>query len=341
MATDSYPIFAIKAPNWLGDCVLSIPAIRAVAEHSLSSRVMVLASVLSSQIIRRLPNTMVFGYHKQGGSIGDSIYSIAMGVSRLIRLKPIIAMNFTRSASGAIMFYLARITRRVGFANTPMAYLYTDKVSQPDRRTHLVDFYCRLPESIGIKVTDRLPSLKPTDEETDSAMRLLAGHGIEGRDYVCLFPGSSYGPSKRWSYDRFGLLADRLADRFGLVPVIIGSRADLEACEAVVIRTKTKAINLCGKADLGTVMGLVSMARATVANDSGGMHLAAAVGTPVVGLFFSTQPSWTGPLSPKSKSIYKPLECSPCFRRNCQKGNLCTQTISVDDVLSAIEELIE
>lgn len=341
MSTSSRPIFAIKAPNWLGDCILSIPAIRAVAEHSIGSKVAVLASTLSSEIIRRLPNTRVFGYHRQGGSIAHSIYSVARATNRLLQLKPIIAMSFTKSASGAIMFYLAHIPRRIGFANSPMAFLYTDKVSQPDRLTHLVDFYCMLPESIGIKVIDRLPSLKPTDQETASAMRILASHGIEKCDYVCFFPGSSYGPSKRWGYDRFGLLADGIADRFGLIPVIVGSKADLEVCQAVVERTKTRAINLCGKVDIGTLMGLVSMAHLTVANDSGGMHLAAAVGTPVVGLFFSTQPSWTGPVSPMSKSIYKPLDCSPCFKRKCEKGNLCTQTITVDDVLSAIEELIE
>lgn len=338
MPKDGYAIFAIRAPNWLGDSVLSLPAIQAVAEHSLRSKVVVLASCLSSEVIKRIPNTLVFGYHRPGGSLADSAKSILKGARLLRQVRPIIGVSFTKSPSSSLTLFLGRVKRRVGFETSAMAFLYTDRISEPTRQTHLVEFYCKLIESMGIKVIDRVPHLNPTPQDIARATALLAKHKIEEQGYICLFPGSSYGPSKRWPYERFSLLADLVADRFGCVALILGSAEDREICKA--IRARSKTVCLCGDADIGTTIGLLKMARAAVSNDSGGMHLAAAVGTPVVGLFFSTDPRWTAPLSQTAKAIYKPLECSPCFRRNCEKGNRCTMTIEVDDVMHVIEDLI-
>jgi len=334
-------IFAVKAPNWLGDCVLSLPAIRAVAEHSPRAQVVVLASTLSAEIIRRIPNTIVFGFHRPGGSIADSIRSTLRGARILRKCRPVIGLSFTKSAGSAMTLFLGDVKRRVGFKTAAMAFLYTDRISEPKRETHLVEFYCKLVESMGIKVIDRVPRLKPSDQDIAKAMMLLERYGIGHRDYICLFPGSSYGPSKRWPHHRFGLLVDELADRFGLVALILGGNDDTRMCKAVEESTRNRVINLCGDVDIGATIGLLAMARGAVSNDSGGMHLAAATGIPVVGLFFSTQPKWTAPLSLKAKAIYKPLRCSPCFQRSCKNGNPCTETITVDDVIYALKDLIE
>ncbi len=341
MIENGSSIFAIKAPNWLGDCVISLPAIRAVAEHSPKSQVVVIASTLSAEIIRRIPNTMVFGFHRPGGSIGDSIISTLKAARILRKYEPVIGISFTKSASSALTLFLGHVKRRVGFRTSAMAFLYTDRISEPQRETHLVEFYCKLIESIGIKVIDRVPRLNPTGQDIAKAMALLGRYGIEKRNYICLFPGSSYGPSKRWPYDRFGLLADKLADRFGLVAVILGGKGDASVCKAVEESARNRVVNLCGDVDIGATIGLLAMAKGAVSNDSGGMHLAAATGIPVVGLFFSTEPSWTAPISPRAKSIYKPRECSPCFQRSCKNGNPCTETIAVDDVIYALRDFIE
>jgi heptosyltransferase-2 len=204
---------------------------------------------------------------------------------------------------------------------------------------HLVEAYCSLVEGVGIKVIERTPRLVATGDDAARGKENLEQYALKSSGYVCLFPGARYGPAKRWGHSRFALLADILIDRFHQRIVLLGSNKDSTACKAVAEVMRNECLNLCGKLDFAGLIGLLVDSSAAVSNDSGGMHLAAALGVPTIGLFFSSDPRWTGPLSSNSRALYNKIDCSPCFSRDCERGHVCTRSITVDEVIGALEEV--
>ena len=174
--------------------------------------------------------------------------------------------------------------------------------------------------------TDALarPHLEATEKEIAEAMRKF---GIAGR-YSVLCPGAEYGPAKRWPYFR------ELAERLGSTVVILGSAKDAEAASQV------PGHNLVGRTSLDEAICLIAGAQAVVSNDSGLMHIAAALARPQVALFGSSSPEHTPPLSPAARVLWLRLECSPCFERECPLGHFrCMKELSVDAVLAEVRSL--
>jgi heptosyltransferase-2 len=331
--------FAVRAPNWLGDAVMALPAVSGIVDCSRRGRVLVLGSGASAGLYSRLDGTLAYDVARPGGGPLRSLHSISKGSGILRSLRPVLAVSFTRSFTSAAMCYLGRVPRRIGFDDSAGAFLYTDRVKRPLRSTHLIDVYNELVESIGIPVNNRIPQVVPLKGDIARGREVLEGSGLEEGRFICLFPGARYGPAKRWPARRFGLLGERIADKFDLDIVLAGGRQERSACRDVERLMPGRVYNLCGKTDLSALMGLVWLSAGVVSNDSGGMHLSAALGKPVVGLFFSTDPAWTGPVSQNSAALYNALDCSPCFERDCRKGNVCTDTIGEDEVLCALSRV--
>ena len=329
--------FAARVPNWLGDAVLALPAVRALAECSRRGRLVALASSSSREIFSRVPGIVPLGIAKPGGSIVDSMRTALIGGSILRSARPVLVLSFTCSLTSALMCFLGRVPRRIGFDRGAGSRLYTDRVAWPELpREHLIDTYCRLVESIGVPVSSRVPSLDAAAEDVSQGEAVASGHGLAPGKFICLFPGARYGPSKRWPAARFALLGDAIIDKLGLGVVLMGAGEDLRTCDEVKSRMTKECTVLCGDLDFRGLVGLLRLAGGVVANDSGGMHLAAALGTPTVGLFFSTDPRWTGPVSPRSAVVCKRIGCSPCFMRRCGRAEECTESVSVDDALEAL-----
>jgi heptosyltransferase-2 len=340
MATPDEVVFAVRAPNWLGDAILATPAVGALAECSRRGPVVVLTSAPGAEVFSRLAGTKVFRIRRAGAGIRDSLRAIHTGSSILKGFRPVMVFSFTRSLTSAVICFLGGVPRRIGFADSVGARLYTDRVGRAHcGDMHLVESYCSLVESMGIRVVERTPRLVATGGDAARGKETLRHHALQSGGYVCLFPGARYGPAKRWDHSRFALLADILVDRFHKRIVLLGSRQDATACEAVAGVMRNGCLNLCGKLDFAGLIGLLVNSGATVSNDSGGMHLAAALGVPTVGLFFSSDPRWTGPLSSNSRALYNRIDCSPCFSRDCKRGHVCTRSITVDEVIGALEEV--
>ena len=332
--------FAVRVPNWLGDAVLAIPAVRGLLDCERRGRVVTLASTVSAEIYSRLPGTLVFPLTPPGGGTLDSLRAIRKGVSVLRSHRPVFGFSLTKSFTSSLIFWVGKVPRRFGFLNSDFACLYTDRLSRArEADVHLIDSYCKLIEGVGIRIDDRVPRLDATEHDTDRAAKVMVDHGLDQQRFTCLFPGARYGPAKRWDISRFALLADAVVDRFKHKVVLLGSLEDLPFCKSVEQTMDRGCVNLCGKLDLSTLMGILALSRATVSNDSGGMHLAAALGKPLVALFFSTDPAWTGPRSENTRVLYRPIDCSPCFRRDCKRNHVCTKSIGVEDVLTALDEL--
>jgi heptosyltransferase-2 len=332
--------FAVKAPNWLGDAVMALPAVSAVADASRRGRVLVLGSRVSAGVYSRLEGTVAYPVTEAGGGPFRSALAVLKGSSVIRSLGPVIVLSLTRSFTSAAMCFLGCVPRRVGFEDSAGAFLYTDRVRRPPRETtHMIDTFIALVEAIGVRVENRVPGLRPLDADVEAGERLLGETGLKREAYICLFPGARYGPAKMWPARRFGLLADTIADKFNLDIVLAGGRQERSACQAVEDSMSRRAVNLCGLTDLSALIGLIRFSKGVVSNDSGGMHLSAALDKPVVGLFFSTAPAWTGPVSGTSLALYRPADCSPCFGRDCPRGNACTESIGVEEVLHAVTRL--
>ena len=157
---------------------------------------------------------------------------------------------------------------------------------------------------------------------------------------MVLSPGAAFGTAKRWDADRFAATGNILSEEFGCGIVIVGSESERKIASEVASRLAGPAANLCGRTSLEVLMGLISDSILVIANDSGSMHLAAALGVPTVGVFGSTDETVTGPVGPRARVVRHPVECSPCLLRDCPIDRRCLTRVPVDDVCRAGREVV-
>jgi heptosyltransferase-2 len=234
------------------------------------------------------------------------------------------------SLKSALVPWLAGIPRRTGFLGEQRRGLLND-IRQFDaaRVPRLVDRFLMLGDGPPV------PSLPHLQGATNAGDALASRLGITlDRPVACLCPGAEYGPAKRWPVRHFAALARRLRDR-GFAVWLLGSAKDAPVAEAIREASEGACDNLAGRTDLGDAADLLACAAVVVSNDSGLMHVAAAVGSPVVALFGSSSPDYTPPLSPVARIVRHPVPCSPCFRRECPLGHFaCMEDLSVESVLA-------
>jgi heptosyltransferase-2 len=225
----------------------------------------------------------------------------------------------------ALVPFFADIALRSGYVGESR-YGLLNILYKSDRkkRAAMPQHYARLSEAPGKTLKEPLPApvLAVTPEDVRKTQERF---GLPAA-YVVLCPGAEYGPAKRWPY--FAALSKELK----LPAVLLGSGNDVQACEGV------DGANLAGKTTLDEAMTLIAGAACVVSNDSGLMHIAAALGRPQVALFGSSSPRHTPPLSPAARVVWLEIECSPCFQRECPLGHFrCMREITVDKVLAEIQ----
>jgi len=154
----------------------------------------------------------------------------------------------------------------------------------------------------------------------------------EGDFLLGLSPGAIFGPAKRWPAERFAAIGDWSVERWGAKVLVLGSKAEKDICMTVCKSMKHPSVNLCGTTTLGEAMALIKSCHFFVSNDSGLMHVAAALDVPMVAIFGSTNPDATGPRSRKARIVRRQTDCSPCLKPDCPVGYHCLQAIEPDDV---------
>ena len=246
------------------------------------------------------------------------------------------AIVLPQSAKAALVPLFAGIPRRTGFLGEHRYGLIND-VRPLDRSEHrpMVLRYVALglPPGSPAPAAAPRPSIRVDEANRDDlAARLDLALG---RPVVACLPGAEYGPAKAWPVESFAELGRRLAEA-GFAIWVLGSDADRPAGERIRAVVGTDARNLCGETSLADAADLLSLARFVVSNDSGLMHVAAAVDRPVVAVFGSSSPAYTPPLATRAEVLYRGLSCSPCFERRCPFGHYaCLRGISVEEVLAA------
>ncbi len=344
---DRFCRILIRGTNWVGDAVMSVPAMREIrrlfprAHISLLVRPWVRGVYSAAEFIDE-----VLIYDMNGEHRG------ILGRHRLVlSLKPRAfdsAILLQNAFDAAALAWWARIPCRVGYARDARGFLLTHRVTvDPEvKKVHQAYYYLGLLSGmrwIGQRLWEdpdyRLRiDLGVCDSDRAGARNLLRRHGIEaGEVLIGLNAGASYGGAKRWLPDRFARVAEHLAVSQRARVILLGSKMEEPIALDVAARMATPCLNLVGRTSLGLLMGVLRECSLLITNDSGPMHLAAALGVPQVAIFGSTSEIATGPVSDVAEVVKNPVDCSPCFLRECPIDFRCMTGVSVARVIEAAE----
>jgi len=240
--------------------------------------------------------------------------------------------------------WASRAPVRLGFANARElgAIFYTHRVVVPSEVCHAADQSYLVADVLGFGDIEKDFSLHVSEAVSQRIAATLARSEVGGRAYAVLVPGTRW-QTKIWPADHFARLADLIHERLGLAVVLIGSAAEVELCRQVQQHACSNLVNLAGDTALPELVGLIRRAKVMVCNDSGPMHLAAAVRCPLVALFGPTNPARTGPHTPAARVVRRSLPCSPCYLRrlrDCPYQHRCLRSIQPEDVCDEVVALL-
>ena len=327
----------IVAPAWIGDAVMAQTLFKRLHQHTTGLQLDALAPPWVAPVLRRMPEiTQVIDNPFAHGELSfPARYRLARQIAASGYQRAYVLPNSLKSA---LIPFLAGIPQRVGFTGEARYGLINrrhtlDEAALPQ----MVERFAQLAETPGSKLPRPLP-LPRLSSSVAQQSATLAGLGIQGTDRIAVFcPGAEYGPAKRWPARHFATLADELAAR-GYVIWLLGSAKD-KAVGDDIIRLAASPValkNLCGTTSLTQAIDLIAASSYVVCNDSGLMHVAAALDRPLVAVYGSSSPVFTPPLSTRAQIISLKLDCSPCFKRECPLGHLnCLNQLAPERVLEA------
>ena len=323
----------IVGPAWIGDMVMAQSLYKLLLSRDPGLRIDVIAPPWSKPILDRMPE--VNRAIELDVVHGEAALGTRWKLGRRLRGRGYRrAIVLPRSLKAALVPFFAGAPVRTGYRGEWRFALINDaRPFDPARLDQTVKRFIVLgmPKDEDELPLPPEPSLRTDRENLRSAVQRLGLTPTAAT--VAIMPGAEYGPAKRWPADRFGALAARLAGA-GSQVWLLGSESERKLGEAVrVASDHDDVINLCGRTTLADAVDLLGAAAVAVTNDSGLMHVAAAVDTHVISLYGSTTPLFTPPLTGRADILYRHLDCSPCFRRECPLGHFkCMMELSVDDV---------
>ncbi|UCF57191.1 MAG: lipopolysaccharide heptosyltransferase II [Deltaproteobacteria bacterium] len=334
----------IRATNWVGDVVMTIPALEAVRENFPASTLAVLARPWVIPLLENHPSVdQVLPLRKGKGYLSRMVGTIRVaGLIRRMRFD--LAILFQNAFEAALLAYLGGVKFRVGYNTDGRGFLLSHAVIRDDEvlNLHQVEYYLSILRAMGWEAESRDPSLFVAEKDREAIQSLLSSERIEQNHFLLgLSPGAVFGPAKRWPADRFSTIGDWAAQRWGAKVVVVGSEGEKDICMAVSQSMKHIPLNLCGRTTLGEAMALIERCHFFVTNDSGLMHIAAALNVPMVGIFGSTDPAATGPRSRKVRIVQHPVDCAPCLKPECPTDYRCMLSIKPDEVWKEMESLRE
>jgi heptosyltransferase-2 len=308
----------VRSSNWLGDAVMSAPAIERLKRGRPDLRLTVLTRSKLADFWRLIPEVDELITIDPG----DSVFRIAAKIRGGFE----VAILFPNSVRSAIETWLAGIPRRVGYARPWRNFFLNQFIPEPSFPAplqHQTDHYLRIMDRIGANLNEALPDLNLRTGEP----------GLVG-----LCPGAEYGPAKRWT--EFGLVAQQLSERYGLHWLIFGTANEKRLAADIMEPLKTNATDLSGRTSLLELATQLRRCKLLLTNDTGTMHLASSLGVPTVAIFGSTEPQLTGPTGEGNVVIRHHVECSPCFLRECPLDFRCMKAVTVAEVVSAVERVL-
>jgi heptosyltransferase II len=339
----------IIAPNWIGDAVMTQPLLAAVKEQYPESTIDVLASTWVAPIYRACSevNQVIeakFEHKQLQWSLRKQL------ANDLAAKKYQVCFVLPNSLKSALIPWLANIPFRIGYRGELRFGLINLSLDNPSKinRPPMVEHYLALSrllneEQITSSFGNITPKLNVSNTAKESVEAKLSAAKISATNIFVMCPGAEYGPTKRWPTSHFADLAQRLiASNPNSQIILLGSKGDHALAQEITSQAKQNAHihNWCGDTSLDEAIALIGMSKAVISNDSGLMHIAAALKTPQVAIFGSSDPAHTPPLSDQAKVIWLNLPCSPCHKRVCPLGHLnCLNDILPEQVFATLNTL--
>ena len=329
----------IRGTNWIGDAILTLPAVAAIRATYPLAHIAVLVKPWVADIYELFSAVDEI-------IIYENKFDTPAGVFRLARMlkgkKFNAAILLQNAIEAAIIAFAARIPLRAGYDSDARGFLLTHRVHRTEeiRKVHQIDYYLEMVKALGCVSVDR-------EMHLETKIRLLDAQDIlrkfipeTKKTIIGIAPGATYGPAKRWFPDRFAAVMDKLDEEFSTQGIILGGKSDWEVAQEVQKLARTKLINLAGETTLREAIYLISQCRLFISNDSGLMHIAGALNILTIALFGSTNPATTAPAGNKSTIVRREVSCSPCLKETCPTDFRCMRLISVEDVFKAAQNLM-
>ncbi len=331
----STPSVLIIGPSWVGDMVMMQSLCITLKQQNPNTIIDVVAPAWSLPILKRMREVRdVIALDLQHGELGlGRRWRLGRRLSQKGYNRAIV---IPRSLKSALVPFFAGVPKRRGYLGE-MRYLLLNDIKKLDKGvlTQTVQRYVALAHNGDDRVAPPIPfpELRVSDRGRDN---LAKRFGLEHGNVVALLPGAEYGPAKQWPLECYAEVGAELSRKECQV-VVMGSDKDSAAGEKIVSLADRDILNLCGKTSIEDVIDLLSLCETAVTNDSGLMHVAAAVGVDVVAIYGSSTPDYTPPLTERVSILYRRLECSPCFERECRFGHTkCLAEITPQQVLALI-----
>jgi heptosyltransferase-2 len=333
----------VRATNWLGDAVMTTPALAGLRGAFPGARIALLAKPLVAELFRHHPDVdEVIVYERPGRHEGVS-GRLRLGWE-LRRRRFDAALLLQNAFDAALLAFLARIPERAGYPTDGRRLLLSLPVplTRDILQRHEVEYYLCLLDGLGIpRPEPAVLKLLVADEERAGIASRLASLGLEpGAPIVAINPGASYGSAKRWYPDRFAAVADALSSEWGAGVVVVGSTAEGPLAGEIEAAARRGVVNLAGKTTVREMMALLSLSSFLVTNDSGPMHIGAALGVPLVAIFGPTDWRRTSPWTDRARVVRVDVDCSPCSRRVCDRGHECMLGVTPEMVVDAARQLL-
>jgi heptosyltransferase-2 len=329
----------VRGVNWIGDTILTLPALEGLRRLLPEAFITIVVKDQLRPLFSNAPWADEVLALPQGSGRA-LLQGEARLVSRLRNQRFDLALIFPRSPRAALTPYLAAVRWRLGYACNGRGMVLTHALKEPEelRQRHQADYYYHLVHYLGDCGARQLPRLYLSGDDEEWAASFCHDAGISQEHMViALNPGSTYGPAKCWPPGRYIELARRLLSSARIRLFLVGGADNARLIDYMYLSLNRRVTRAVGK-DLNRLAALLKRCHLLITNDTGPMHMAAAVGTPVIALFGSTDPRTTSPLGPRSRVIRRETECSPCLRRVCPSDHRCMEALTVDEVQAAAYE---
>jgi heptosyltransferase-2 len=330
----------ILAPNWLGDIAMALPAIRDVRRHFPEAALTIAARASVSKVFRAIRGV-------------DEILTFAGKGRDIAQLKSgnfDVALLFPNSFRSAWIVKRAGIPERWGYRADFRGPLLTKAVPRPKQRVHFAEYYQQLVKQLGVETGPLTPLIEMPPAMVEASRKLLLENGWKpDRPLVGIAPGAAFGHAKRWPPKRYASVMDSLRQE-GVACVLLGSAGDRDASQAIeeqLGRGMQGIINLVGRTELLQFMGVIANCSALAANDSGALHIAAAMGVPVVAIYGPTSERFSTPLTSREEdrdrviTISEDVFCRPCWLRDCPIDHRCMKRIAPERVYASLRTLLQ
>lgn len=328
---------AVKGLNWIGDAVMSSPFFKSLKNGIPDSEITVIARSSTAEVYKCNP------YIDKVIEINEK-KNFFSAVSQLKKYEFDEGILLPKSLTSALFFYLSGIKKLSGFKTQYRGLILKNKIelSNDILQKHQVHLYLELAEKCGGNELSEIKLIFETSDEIDFSVekKWLP----QNKKYIGINHGAAFGPAKKWLPEYFAKVINHFAGCYNFTPVIFGSANERDTADEIIRRISgnIEIVDLCGKMNIRELFSCIKKCSLFITNDSGPMHIAAALNIPTTAIFGSTNHIKTGPFSGNSTSVYLNMPCAPCIKRNCRFGTYqCMLDIKPEKVIDAAEKLLK